>query len=105
MKRRILYRVLTGPEGDTLLRLARADSVLDRTGKVTQWMHDRLEARIDIDYLAPRAGMSVASFHCSFKSATGTTPNVYHKRLRLYEGRRLMALKADNLFQIAAAVG
>ena len=37
-ERRILYRVLTGPEGDTLLRLARADSVLDRTGKVTQWM-------------------------------------------------------------------
>ncbi|WP_250007176.1 AraC family transcriptional regulator [Actinoplanes sp. M2I2] len=105
VKREILYRVLTAPEGDILLDLVRADSVLARIGEVTAWMHGHLGTPVDVDHLAGRARMSVTSFHRSFKAATGTTPILYHKQLRLHEARRLVAVKDASLAQIAASVG
>ncbi|SES11403.1 transcriptional regulator, AraC family [Lentzea xinjiangensis] len=105
VKREILYRVLASPDGNILLQLAQADSVLARIGQATEWMHDHLGTPVTIDHLAGRARMGVTSFHRSFKSATGMTPGAYHKRLRLLEARRLVAMRADTLSQIATSVG
>jgi AraC-like DNA-binding protein len=105
VKREVLYRVLTEPGGADLVSLVQAESTLSRIGSVADWMHDNLGAPLAVEDLARRAGTSAATFHRGFRAATGTTPGRYHKLLRLYEARRLVAMKADTLSGIATSVG
>lgn len=105
VQREILYRVLAGPNGGALLQLVRADTVLARIGHLTRWMHNHLNAPVDVGQLADRAGTSVATLHRHFKTATGTSPANYHKQLRLHEARRLIAVGSNNLSRISATVG
>jgi AraC-like DNA-binding protein len=105
LKREIVYRMLASPHGGFLLQLVRMDGVLARIRLATEWMRDNLNAPIHVASLANQAGTSVTSFHRHFKSATGTTPVEYHKRLRLHEGRRLLASTTDTVARISSTVG
>jgi len=61
-----------------------------------------------VDDLARRAGMSVSSFHRSFRPAAGTPPGQSHRLLRLQEARRLVgpvAIKSDDVTRIARRSG
>lgn len=104
-KREIVYRVLTSPDGNSLLHLADVDSVLRRISRSTEWMRHHIDAPVEVAALAHGAGMSVTSFHRHFKAATGTTPVEYHKRIRLHEARRLLTGESESVSRIAAAVG
>lgn len=105
VQREIFYRVLAGPDGGALLHLVRTDGALARIGHLTRWMHENVDAPVDVARLAERAGMSAATFHRHFKVATGTSPIDYHKQLRLHEARRLIAVDDDSVSRIATAVG
>lgn len=105
VKREILYRVLSSDGGDGLLQMVRAEEALASIGQVTDWMHDHLDAPIAVEDLASRANMSVSTFYRAFKDATGTTPTQYHKRLRLHEARRLVALHSRSIIAVSEAVG
>ena len=78
IEQEILYRLLTGPFGPTLMRIARADSPSNRIAKAISWLRQNSTHQLRIDDLAAHVGM---------------TPMQYQKRLRLHEARRLMLVE------------
>ncbi len=87
----ILYRLLQGPQGAMLRQITRADSRLSRIRRAIVLLRARYDQPIRIEMLADHAGMSPASLHRHFKSATAMSPMQYQKALRLQEARRLIA--------------
>ena len=87
----ILYRLLQGPQGAMLRQITRADSRLSRVRRVIALIRRRYDQPMRIEALAEHVGMSPASLHRHFKSATAMSPLQYQKSLRLQEARRLIA--------------
>jgi AraC-like DNA-binding protein len=95
LEREILYRLLQGPQGGVLRQIARADSRLSQVREAIAWIRTHFDQTVRVEYLAELAGMSPASFHRHFKSATAMSPLQYQKMLRLHEARRLLVVSAD----------
>jgi transcriptional regulator GlxA family with amidase domain len=57
---------------------------------VTAWIAGNLDARLDVETLAARAGQSVRTFHRRFTAATGKSPAAYVATLRLDRARDLV---------------
>jgi AraC-like DNA-binding protein len=89
----ILYRLLTGPYGPRLLRIAATDSPSNKIARAITWLRQHYTRQLRIEDLADHVGMSVSSLHHHFSSVTAMTPMQYQKRLRLHEARRLMLVE------------
>ncbi len=87
----ILYRLLQGPQGAMLRQITRADSRLSRVRRAIALIRANYDRPVRIEALADHAGMSPASLHRHFRSATAMSPLQYQKALRLQEARRLIA--------------
>lgn len=94
-EREILYRLLRGPLGGALRQITRADSRLSHIGQAIAWIRSHFDKTLRVEQLAELAGMSTASFHRHFKTATAMSPLQYQKMLRLQEARRLLVASAD----------
>ena len=94
-EREILYRLLRGPQGQVLYQLARTDSRLSQIRQAIGWISTHYDQPLRIEQLARMTGMSVASFHRHFKTATGTSPLSYQKSLRLQHARRQLLATKD----------
>jgi transcriptional regulator GlxA family with amidase domain len=68
------------------------------------WIKEHFAEPLRVEHLADLAGMSPASFHRHFKTATAMSPLQYQKNLRLREARRLLATNQDAA-RTAFAVG
>jgi AraC-like DNA-binding protein len=90
IEQEILYRLLTGPCGAVLSRIAQADSPGNRIAKAVSWLREHYAEQLRIEDLSSRVGMSASSLHHHFSAVTAMTPLEYQKRLRLQEARRLM---------------
>ena len=94
-EREILYRLVQGPQGSIVRQIARADSRLSQVRRAVAMIRDRFDQRIRSESLAQEAGMSTASFHRHFRTATAMSPLQYQKSLRLQEARRLIVAGRD----------
>ena len=86
----LLYRVLTGPQGQAVHAALTQQSQFGKIGKALRRIHAHYDSEIDVGSLASEAGMSVAAFHANFKAVTHTTPIQYLKTTRLHKARLLM---------------
>jgi AraC-like DNA-binding protein len=86
----LLYRLLRGPQGGVLRQFARADSRLSRVRRAIASIRTDFDKPLRIEDLAQGAGMSPASFHRHFKTATAMSPLQYQKTLRLQQARNLL---------------
>ena len=101
IEREILYRLLHGPRGEMLRRLAQPKSQLSQISRVINLIRRRYDQPLRIEELAQLAGMSLTSLHRHFRAVTAMSPLQFQKRIRLQEARRmLLSQKAD-----AARVG
>jgi AraC-like DNA-binding protein len=103
-EREILYRLLQGPQGNVLRQIALADGRLSQIRRAIAWIRDHYDEPLRVETLADMAGMSAASFHRHFKTATAMSPLQYQKNLRLQQARRLLIANSDAA-QAAYAVG
>ncbi|MEA1086436.1 AraC family transcriptional regulator [Sphingomonas sp. CD22] len=94
-EREILYRLVQGPQGSIVRQIARADSRLSQVRRAIAMIRDRFDQPIRSESLAEAAGMSPASFHRHFRTATAMSPLQYQKSLRLQEARRLIVAGRD----------
>ncbi len=90
IEQEILYRLLVGPCGAALMRIAQTDSPGNRIAKAVAWLRENYTEQLRIEDLANHVGMSTSSLHHHFSAVTAMTPLEYQKRLRLQEARRLM---------------
>lgn len=105
IEKEILYRLLTGPHGLALRRIARNDSHTGRVGRATAFIRENYRRAIRIEDIAAAAGMSPSSLHEHFKAITTLTPLEFQKRLRLEAARALMISTNANAADAAFAVG
>lgn len=105
IEREILYRLLTGPHGATLRRMAAGDSHLGQISRAIARIRGGFDRQLRIEEIADAAGMSASSLHAHFKAVTRMTPLEYQKQLRLQEARRLMMAEGASAGSAGFAVG
>lgn len=90
IKREITIRLLAGPHGPQLQRLAADGSPSQQITKATAWIKNNFSKPMEVDALAAHVHMSASTFRQHFRTITGTSPVQYQKQLRLQEARQLM---------------
>lgn len=103
--REIVYRAIRGPVGPLLYDYARRDGRTAQVRRAVDWILTHLDERIDIDALAALAGMSVRTFHRSFKLLTAHSPVQFVKQARLYKARNALRGGQGSVAQVAFDVG
>ncbi|MGC9401228.1 AraC family transcriptional regulator [Vibrio genomosp. F10] len=101
----IVYRVLTGPQGNTLMGLVQQDSHYARIAKVLSKLHGNFSSPINVDELAQEANMSVSAFHRAFKEVTCDSPMQYVKKVRLDKAKELITIEGKRASEAANLVG
>ncbi|MCH9648282.1 MAG: AraC family transcriptional regulator [Deltaproteobacteria bacterium] len=104
-EREILYRVLTGPQGERLRQLVRQDSAGHRIAQTVRYLQEHFEQPIDVPTLAAKVNMSPSAFQHTFKRVTSLSPIQYLKRLRLHQARALMLRNGLGASDAAFRVG
>ena len=105
IEREILWRLLTGEQGPTVRQIGLADGSLAHVSRAIRWLREHYAEPVLIDDLAVIAGMSAATFHRHFKSATSMTPIQFQKQLRLSEARRLLLTAPEDVADVGYSVG
>ncbi len=103
--REIVYRVLCGNQSAAPRAIAARHGNFSQIGKVLRRIHTAYAQPLDVEMLARDAGMSVSTFHATFKAVTSTSPLQYVKSIRLHKARVLMMQSGLNASSAADAVG
>lgn len=103
--REIIYRLLTGVQGNRMRHLATFGGQADRIVQAVNLIRTHYNKPLRIEDLARELHMSVSGFHAHFKSVTAMTPLQFQKQLRLQEARRLMLSEDVDAAQAGFRVG
>lgn len=103
--RELIYRLLTGDQGDRLRHLATLGGQSHRMARALEIIRDNFDKPLSIEQVARQLCMSVSGFHAHFKSVTSLSPLQYQKQLRLQEARRLMLNEHIDAAQAGRRVG
>jgi AraC-like DNA-binding protein len=103
--REIVYRVLTGEQGDVLRLLTAQPNRHGQIARVLRRIHADYADELDVPSLAHEANMGISTFHHAFRDATATSPLQYVKSIRLHKARALLATDGLNAQDAARRVG
>lgn len=103
--REITYRLLMGPSGGHLRRIARQDPRRDKILTAIAWLREHYAEAIRIEDLAEIAAMGVSTLHHHFSAITHMSPLQYQKHIRLHEARRLLLTEGLDATSAAYRVG
>ncbi len=100
----VLYHRRSGGQSQfsTLLELK---APVGRFAPLLIWAREHLDARLTVEYLAERAGMSARHFTRAFAAETGTTPSKAIERLRVEAARARVQSSDEAIERVAAATG
>lgn len=101
----LVYRVLCGPQGHTLIGLAMHDGHYARIARTLSTMHSDYADPITVENLAEEVNMSVSSFHRAFKQVTFESPLQYLKKVRLAKAKELITTSGSKANEAAFKVG
>ena len=105
IEREILWRLITGEQGETVRQLGLADSNLSHIARAIRWIREHRADAIRVEHLARMAQMSVSAFHRNFQAATAMSPIQFQKQIRLQEARLLLVARPDDVAGVGFAVG
>lgn len=105
LEREIIWRLLTGPQGETIRQIGLADSDLSLVSRAIGWIRDNYAEPMRIDDLARLSGMSPSAFHRHFRAVTALSPLQFQKRIRLQEARALLVAGPGDVAGIGHRVG
>jgi AraC-like DNA-binding protein len=105
LQKEILYRLLTGDQGERLRQIVMAGSHGYQIARAIDWLKENYTKPLRIDELASQSGMSTSTFHYHFRNLTSMSPLQFQKCLRLYEARRLMLTEHQDATSVAFHVG
>jgi AraC-like DNA-binding protein len=101
----ILWRLLTGPLGETVRQIGVADSDLSHISRAIAWIRDNYAEPMRIDDLARLSGMSASAFHRHFRAVTAMSPLQFQKRIRLQYARSLLVANPGDIAGVGHRVG
>jgi len=105
VRREILYRVLTGPQGDLLKGVGYRDARLHQVSRALSLIHREFGRPIEVGELAKEAHMSASTFYEAFKAVTAQSPLQYLKEIRLSRARQIMIWEGTSATRAASMVG
>jgi len=105
IQREIMYRLLRGPQGESLRAIATAGDQSQRTAKAIAWLRANYAKPFRIEELAEVTRMSVSTLHHQFRALTELSPLQYQKHLRLHAARQLMLMDGLDAASAAFEVG
>ena len=105
IRREIVYRLLSSPNGWRMARTAKADCSDQRVARVIGVLQARFRESLGVAELADIAHLSQSALHVHFKAVTALTPLQYVKQLRLQEARRLLLSEDRDAAAIAFEIG
>jgi AraC-like DNA-binding protein len=104
-ERELLYRLLQGPQGKLLRKIAQPEGPVVCIQRAVAWIRENYDKALRIDELCARTGMSRPSLHRHFRTMTGLSPLRYQKYVRLQEARRMLLDGGQTVSTVAFAVG
>jgi AraC-like DNA-binding protein len=105
IKREILWRLMTGEQGDAVRQLGLADSSLSHVTRAVRWIRGNYARPFRVEDLARLSGLSVSAFHKNFQAVTGMTPIRFQKHIRLQAARLLLANNPNDVTGVGQRVG
>lgn len=105
LKKEIIWRLVTGPQGPMVRQIGLADSSLTHIGRAIRWIREHHAEQLRIDDLAGLCRMSATTFHRHFRAVTAMTPVQYQKRIRLHEARLLLVDRTHDVTTVSYLVG
>jgi AraC-like DNA-binding protein len=104
-RREILWRALTGPQGELVRQVGLAQGRLTMVSRAIRHIRGHYTQPIRIEELAELSALSPATLHRHFRAVTSMTPIQFQKQLRLQEARRLLVSDPDDVAGAGFAVG
>ncbi|GGO10842.1 AraC family transcriptional regulator [Microbispora bryophytorum] len=105
VKREILWRLMTGEQGDAVRQLGLADSSLSHIERAVRWIRENYTQPFRVEELARLSGMSVSAFHRNFQMVTTMSPIQFQKQMRLQAARLLLANSPNDVTGVGRHVG
>ncbi len=105
LRREILFRVLSGPQGEAMKAALVHQGRFGRVARALRKIHVDFAQPLDVGSLAQEAGMSIPAFHANFRSVTQTSPIQYIKSTRLHQARLMMIRDGLTAASASARVG
>ena len=103
-ERELLYRLLRGPLGGPLRRIAESRGNVASIRRAADRIRADAARPMVVADVAAEAGMSQTSFHRHFKAVTGLSPLAYQRQVRLLDAQRQLAAGTP-VTSVALAVG
>ena len=91
IEREILWRLITGPLGQSVRQIGLADSSLTHVSRAVRWISEHYDKPFRVEDLARSCGMSTSAFHRNFHAVTALSPIQFQKQIRLQKSRLLLA--------------
>src|SRR5882757_4797696 len=104
-KREILWRLMTGEQGDVVRQLGLADSSLSHITRAVRWIRENYTRPFRVEEVAQLSGMSVSAFHRNFQAVTAMAPIQFQKHIRLQAARLLLANSPHDITGVGNRVG
>lgn len=101
----ILYRLLSGEQGNRLRRFALAGTNSHRVARAISWLKENYPRPLRVEDLAAIANMGVSTLHHHFRAMTAMSPLQFQKHLRLHHARELMLTEKIDAATAAIRVG
>jgi AraC-like DNA-binding protein len=105
VKREILWRLITGEQGEAVRQLGLADSSLSHITRAVRWIRENYTRPFRVEEVAQLSGMSVSAFHRNFQAVTAMTPIQFQKHIRLQAARLLLANSPHDVTGAGSRVG
>jgi AraC-like DNA-binding protein len=105
IEREILWRLITGPLGESVRQAGVADSSLTHVSRAVRWIGEHYGERFRVEDLARSCGMSVSAFHRTFHAVTALSPIQFQKQIRLQKSRLLLLTGRDDVATVGYQVG
>ena len=105
IEREILWRLITGPLGESIRQIGLADSSLTHVSRAVRSISEHYDKPFRVEDLARSCGMSTSAFHRNFHAVTALSPIQFQKQIRLQKSRLLLLTGVDDVATVGFRVG
>ncbi|MET0684070.1 MAG: AraC family transcriptional regulator [Solirubrobacteraceae bacterium] len=105
LERELLWRLMTGPLGESVRQIGMTDSSLTHVSRAVRRISEHYERPYRVEDLARSCGMSTSAFHRAFHAVTALSPIQFQKQIRLHKSRLLLLTGADDVATVGYRVG